>query len=107
MATATPSPEPATAFGHRQLDSEWIDALCGTLRDYLEKKAAALNEEVRNYPSPIARCDDQLTGLLESRARTLRELERLHSLTAQDLARTDAIALAGKLLDAFLDRPDV
>jgi hypothetical protein len=91
----------------RQVDSELIGSLCALVRDYLEKKAEALNEEVRNYPRPIARCDDQLTGLLESRARTLFELERLRSLAEQDLGRADGIALVGKLLDALLDRPDV
>jgi len=35
----------------------------------LRASAAALAQEVRNYPTPIARCDEQLSGLLERRAR--------------------------------------
>ena len=30
-----------------------------------------LSEEIRNYPTPIARCDEQLTGLLDERSRLL------------------------------------
>lgn len=90
---------------HRPLDAEWIASLCAALRVYLEREAAALSEEIRNYPRPIARCDDQLTGLLERRAETLAQLQRLGSLTEQDLARADCVALAAKLLDAFLERP--
>jgi chorismate mutase len=41
----------------------------------LEAKYRALNEEIRSYPTPIARCDEQLAKLLEDRAKLLRELE--------------------------------
>jgi hypothetical protein len=30
-----------------------------------------LSEEIRNYPTPIARCDEQLTALIEERSRLL------------------------------------
>jgi hypothetical protein len=43
---------------------------------YLEKRLAELNEEIRHYPGPIARCDEQLPALLEERARLMAELER-------------------------------
>src|SRR4051812_39212949 len=42
----------------------------------LETALAALAAEARNYPGPIARCDDQLPALLEKRARTA---EALHA----------------------------
>ena len=42
---------------------------------YLEQKLAALNEEIRNYPGPIARCDQHLPALLEERARLMAELQ--------------------------------
>jgi len=44
---------------------------------YLERKLAELNEEIRNYPGPIARCDQQLPALLEERARLVAELQLL------------------------------
>jgi hypothetical protein len=43
-------------------------------RQLLEQRLAELSEEVRNYPRPIARCDVQLTELLERRAGVLAQL---------------------------------
>ena len=43
----------------------------------LDAKIAALSNEIRSYPTPIARCDEQLTELLERRARLLAEKERI------------------------------
>jgi chorismate mutase len=36
-----------------------------------DSEIAAISEEIRRYPTPIARCDEQLTALLEQRARLL------------------------------------
>jgi hypothetical protein len=43
---------------------------------YLEQKLAELNEEIRTYPGPIARCDQHLPALLEQRAAIIEELKR-------------------------------
>jgi len=43
---------------------------------YLEERIAELSEEIRRYPTPIARCDEQLTALIERRAALLVELEK-------------------------------
>jgi hypothetical protein len=74
------------------------------VREYLERRVELLNDEVRRYPTPIARCDDQLTGLLEQRAGAAAQLQRLRLLADQNLARADGIALAGELIDLFLNR---
>jgi hypothetical protein len=42
----------------------------------LEQRLAELSREIRDYPTPIARCDEQLTALLEERARLLQRLEK-------------------------------
>lgn len=42
----------------------------------LAERIAELSEEIRNYPTPIARCDEQLTALLDERSRLLRLLEK-------------------------------
>ena len=42
----------------------------------LERRIAALSEELRHYPTPIARCDEQLSALLEQRAHLVEELKR-------------------------------
>ena len=39
----------------------------------LDAKIAELSDEIRRYPTPIARCDEQLTELLERRARLFAE----------------------------------
>jgi hypothetical protein len=41
---------------------------------YLERKLAELNEEIRTYPGPIARCDQHLPALLDERAKLIAEL---------------------------------
>ena len=43
---------------------------------YRERKLAELNEEIRTYPGPIARCDQHLPALLEERARLIAEMEK-------------------------------
>jgi len=49
--------------------------LCREIRAHLEQRGAALSEAVRSYPTPIARCDEQLPGLLESRREVMQLLE--------------------------------
>jgi len=44
--------------------------------ELLERRLAELSDEVRNYPTPIARCDEQLPALLEERAQVRAALER-------------------------------
>jgi len=45
--------------------------------DELQQRVAALSLEIRNYPTPIARCDEQLAQLLEERARLMAQLDAL------------------------------
>jgi len=35
----------------------------------LERRLEAVCDEIRRYPTPIARCDEQLTALIEERSR--------------------------------------
>jgi len=46
------------------------------IRAYLERRRERLSDEIRHYPTPIARCDVQLGGLLEARAAIVELLER-------------------------------
>jgi hypothetical protein len=41
----------------------------------IHERIARLSEEIRSYPRPIARCDEQLAALLEERARLISRLE--------------------------------
>ena len=49
--------------------------MSGSMRAALERRIAELCAEIRAYPGPIARCDEQLGALLEQRAALLHELE--------------------------------
>ena len=44
--------------------------------EHLENERHRINEEIRNYPMPIAGCDEQFSYLLEERARIAQELDR-------------------------------
>ena len=46
-------------------------------RQALEQRLAELSAEIRRYPTPIARCDEQLLDLLERRSAALAELRDL------------------------------
>jgi hypothetical protein len=69
------------------------------LRRRLERRAAELNHEVRSYPTPIARCDEQLGELLERRARVLALLRRLED---RQTPRATCAPLAAWLNDGGL-----
>jgi vacuolar-type H+-ATPase subunit D/Vma8 len=51
-------------------------ALAREIRAYLERRRERLSDEIRHYPTPIARCDVQLGALLEARAEVVALLER-------------------------------
>lgn len=41
----------------------------------IARRIEELSAEIRDYPTPIARCDEQLTALLEERSSLLNLLE--------------------------------
>jgi len=47
------------------------------MREELERRLAELSAEIRAYPTPIARCDEQLGKLLEDRNAILLKIENL------------------------------
>lgn len=60
-------------------------------RQLLEQRFAGLSEEIRNYPRPIARCDEQLTQLLERRAEVLAQLNQAATAAAQGSCSAEAL----------------
>jgi len=40
----------------------------------LERRLAEVNAEIRNYPGPIARCDQHLQALIEERQTLMKAL---------------------------------
>ncbi len=59
-----------------------VTALRASLEAQLRHRVSELARAVRHYPTPIARCDDQLTGLLERRSRVLEARNQLQALGA-------------------------
>jgi len=69
--------------GVRHEDGEAMANAFADLRDHLARKARELNDEVRRYPTPIARCDEQLPKLLEQRARAVGQSQLAEKVGAQ------------------------
>jgi chorismate mutase len=44
------------------------------VNESLQKRLAELSLEIRNYPTPIARCDEQLAALLDERSGLIQQL---------------------------------
>jgi hypothetical protein len=87
-----------TDIGLDPLAAAWTE-----LRSYLERRSRELNEEVRNYPTPIARCDEQLTKLIEQRTRAINNLQRVVDAGTAQSGRADprwAAALEALLADS-------
>lgn len=45
---------------------------------FLDRRLAQLNKEIRNYPRPLAHCDQHLDALLEERTKVLKAIEELN-----------------------------
>jgi chorismate mutase len=44
------------------------------VNESLQNRLAELSLEIRNYPTPIARCDEQLAALLDERSGLIQQL---------------------------------
>lgn len=58
------------------------------MRAEIQRRIDELSEEIRNYPTPIARCDLHLPALIEERAELM---ARLQSLNEQGSCRPEAV----------------
>ena len=70
------------------------------LRSRLEEIRRRLDDEIRQYPTPIPRCDAQFNGLFEERDRIARMLERLAHEPADESSVARLIESAENLLEA-------
>ena len=50
------------------------------LKRRLEARYAEISAEISHYPAPIARCDEQLTALIEQRARVAQAMQGINAL---------------------------
>ena len=56
---------------------------------WVEERIAELSEEIRSYPTPIARCDEQLTALIAERTLLFTQLDREGPCSPQALWAND------------------
>ncbi len=88
-----------TKVEHNAIAESWA-----TLKTHLAAKTRELNAEVHSYPTPIARCDDQLPKLLEQRGRAVLQLQLANALGDTPQRGTDAEWR--RKVGEFLARPD-
>jgi len=55
------------------------------MRRELQRRIDELSREIRDYPTPIARCDEQLSGLIDERARLLQQLNEIQEKPDGDI----------------------
>jgi hypothetical protein len=72
-----------------EIDNVWL-----ALRNRLEVRSRELQQEVRTYPTPIARCDEQLTKVIAERDTAFRQLRLARNLdiTRSAVARDEWLA---------------
>jgi hypothetical protein len=87
---------PTAASAHavdRKEDLATLRSLWKDVLDDLHRRKRSLAAEIRNYPTPIPRCDAQFNHLYEQQARLARELDRIGELARKSPERADAIEL--------------
>lgn len=81
----------------RQTENDDWRELWAELKARLTAKLEALSEEVRAYPTPIARCDDQLPKLLDRRSAVQRLVRRANDQAEAGLTDAQFVELVEEL----------
>jgi hypothetical protein len=84
------------------LESAWRE-----IADDLQRRRQALAAEIRDYPTPIPRCDAQFNHLYEQQARLVRDWERWSAL-AKDAAEGSYAKILGEFVRSvpYTDDPE-
>ena len=88
-----PSPRPLSAGSDFAREARVVDCKWTALQGHLQDLRKAVQDEIRNYPTPIAGCDQQFNYLLERRDRIAGESSRI----SEAIARGD-IPLATRIV---------
>lgn len=80
------------------IETDEAAALWQAVRRHLERIRKPIFAELRDYPQPIAGCDQQFNHLSEQRDGIFRELERLDAIRNQRRAPGDETVA----IDAFI-----
>ena len=81
-------------------------AIWAELKDHLERARRSILEEIRNYPPPIAACDQQFNHLLEQRERISAELVRLAAVREASAGQEGEVEALHDLIAASPDLDD-
>ncbi|TMH44581.1 MAG: hypothetical protein E6H59_06900 [Betaproteobacteria bacterium] len=68
-----------------------LASMLDEIRVHLEGLRRALAAEIRNYPTPIPRCDAQFNHLYEQQAGLARDLDRIRALAGKNPKRGETI----------------
>ena len=79
-------------------DSAKLESMRNNIELHLEDRRRALAAEIRDYPTPIPRCDAQFNHLYEQQARLARELDRIGAFGEKNPGREDYIELIGRFI---------
>ncbi len=74
-------------------DSAKLESMRNEIRLHLEDLRRSLAAEIRNYPTPIPRCDAQFNHLYEQQARLARDLDRIGEFAGKSLKSEDCMDL--------------
>ena len=91
MPSVTSRTKTETARDSAKLASMWSE-----VKLHLEDRRRALAAEIRDYPTPIPRCDAQFNHLYEQQARLARELDRIGAVAGK--TRGDTIELIERFI---------
>jgi hypothetical protein len=85
-----------------------VRAALAALEAVLARRAAALMDEVARYPTPIARCDEQLTKLIEQRTQAVAQLRAVRDLAAAaaHTAPHEWVERVGRWLEGYASADD-
>jgi len=75
------------------MDSDEMRVSLTALEALLDRRVIELADEVAHYPTPIARCDEQLPELIERRGAYLERLRSVRAINRPDDANRDAPAV--------------
>src|SRR5580765_6370747 len=79
-------------------DSAMLASMWNEIVLHLEDRRRALAAEIRDYPTPIPRCDAQFNHLYGQQARLALELDRIGALGGNSLKREDRIELIERFI---------
>ena len=77
-----------------------IESILARIREHLHATRRRINQEIKDYPSPIPACDAQFNYLLEERAKISEEIKRLEAIADGGLTREEQVQKISKMMES-------